>query len=393
MKNTKLIAASSLTMLIVGLTSAIIGPLLVPMSESFKLNLSQTGSLVSFRFLGFFLSSVFIGLFWQRSRAGLFLVGSSFLLSLALLTIGFWPVLPVVCVLLFAVGLSSGLVHTGVDSLLSEIYPEVRIKVLNLVHIFFGVGAFLGPIMVGTVLWFFGWWNLVYYLVGMGALVLFFLFLTQNLKETQSTFVQTQTGAQTNLTDLTKSVPFWLLAIGMFFYVGSEVSLSSWVPMFMVKVRDTSAVVAGYTNSVFWIALLVGRLLFIYLSDKISTSRLLALAALCATVFAIGVFSITSHILIIAFLACTGFFASGIYPTVLALGGHTFPNRIGMIIAILTAAGSLGGICFPWLVGFGSEYLGLGRGIFIIPVLMGFAAAAFVYLEGKLIKKEAINIV
>jgi hypothetical protein len=63
-----------------------------------------------------------------------------------------------------------------------------------------------------------------------------------------------------------------------------------------------------------------------------------------------------------------------------------------MIIAILTAAGSLGGICFPWLVGFGSEYLGLGRGIFIIPILMGFAAAAFVYLEGKLIKKEAIKI-
>ena len=378
-------------MLIFALTSAIIGPLLLPMSESFNLNLSQAGSLVSFRYQGFLLSSALIGLLWQTSRAYLFLVGSSFLLGIALLTIGLWPVLPVVCVLLFVVGLSGGLVHTGVDTLLSEIYSEGRTKVLNLVHLFFGVGAFLGPIIVGTVLLFFGWWNLVYCLVGVGAVGLFFLFLTQNLKKIEDGLPQTQTGAWTSLTHLTKSAPFWLLTLGMFFYLGAEVSLVSWVPMFMAKVRNASTVTAGYTNSVFWITLLVGRLFFIYLSGKISTSRLLILAALGTTFSAIGVFSILNHVLILTSLACTGFFASGIYPTILALGGHTFPKRMGMIIGILAAAGSLGGICFPWLVGFGSEYLGLTRGVFMIPVLMGFVAAAFVHFERRSIKAATIE--
>ena len=113
------------------------------------------------------------------------------------------------------------------------------------------------------------------------------------------------------------------------------------------------------------------------------------LAALGTTFSAVGVFSLTNHILIITFLACTGLFASGIYPTILALGAHTFPERIGMIMGVLSAAGSLGGICFPWLVGFGSEYLGLARGVFMIPIVMGLAAATFVYFERRLIKKEA----
>jgi len=376
-------------MLIFALTSAVIGPLLVPMSESFNLSLSQAGRLVSFRYQGFFLSSVLIGVLWQRGRARLFLVGSSFVLCIALLTIGRWPALPVVYVLLLVVGLSGGLVHTGVDSLLSEIYPDVRTRVLNLVHIFFGVGAFLGPIIVGTVLLVFGWWNLVYCLVGVGALGLFFLFLTQNLKEVEPPLPETHTGAWKNLTYLAKSTPFWLLTLGMFFYLGAEVSLLSWVPMFMARVRNASTVAAGYANSVFWITLLVGRLCFVYLSGKISTPRLLMLAALGTTFSAIGVFSLTNHILIITFLACTGLFASGIYPTILALGAHTFPERIGMIMGVLSAAGSLGGICFPWLVGFGSEYLGLGQGVFMIPVVMGLAAATFVYFERRLIKKEA----
>lgn len=376
-------------MLIFALTSAVIGPLLVPMSESFNLSLSQAGRLVSFRYQGFLLSSVLIGVLWQRGRARLFLVGSSFVLCIALLTIGLWPALPVVYVLLLVVGLSGGLVHTGVDSLLSEIYSDVRTRVLNLVHIFFGVGAFLGPIIVGTVLLVFGWWNLVYCLVGIGALSLFFLFLTQNLKEVEPPLPETHTGAWKNLTYLAKSTPFWLLTLGMFFYLGAEVSLLSWVPMFLARVRNASTVAAGYANSVFWITLLVGRLCFVYLSGKISTPRLLMLAALGTTFSAVGVFSLTNHILIITFLACTGLFASGIYPTILALGGHTFPERIGMIMGVLSAAGSLGGICFPWLVGFGSEYLGLGRGVFMIPIVMGLAAVTFVYVERRLIKGAA----
>ncbi len=389
MKGRRLLAVSSLGMLIFASTTAIMGPLLVPMSDSFNLSLSQVGRLISFRYQGFFLSSILVGVLWQRGRARIFLVGSSFVLCIALLTIGLWPVLPVVYVLLFVIGLSGGMMHTGVDSLLSEIYSDVRTRVLNLVHIFFGLGAFLGPIVVGTVLLVFGRWNLVYCLVGIGALALFFLFFTQNLKEVEPPLPETHTGAWKNLTYLTKSTPFWLLALGMFFYLGAEVSLLSWVPMFMTRVRNASMVEASYTNSVFWITSLVGRLFFVYLSGKIPTPRLLILATLGATFFAVGVFSLANHTLMITSLALTGLFTSGVYPTILALGGNTFPKRMGMIIGILTAASSLGGICFPWLVGLGSEYLGLARGVFMIPILMGLVAATLVYFEKRLIKGAA----
>ena len=82
----------------------------------------------------------------------------------------------------------------------------------------------------------------------------------------------------------------------------------------------------------------------------------------------------------------TGFFLSGIFPTVMALVGSIFPKYSGSLSGILTAAGGIGGMLLPFGMGVVSDYAGLKQGLFV-PILASItmfflAVLSFGYLKG-----------
>jgi len=81
----------------------------------------------------------------------------------------------------------------------------------------------------------------------------------------------------------------------------------------------------------------------------------------------------------------TGFFLSGIFPTVMALVGSIFPQYSGSLSGILTAAGGVGGMLLPLGMGVVSDYAGLKQGLFVpifASIIMFFLAAlSFGYLK------------
>jgi len=367
-----------------------IGPLLVPISHSFKLNLSQVGTLIFAFSSGFLFSNIIISFFWQKVYARLFLVGGCLVFTLSLFILGFFPFLPILFIFLFTTGLSGGIVHTGLDALFSEVYGEKRARFLNFLHIFCGVGTFLGPILVGSILLFTLKWYFTYHLMGLAALCSFLLFYTQNLE------VNFSYSNGNDKDDPSQKIPFTFssffiflsLILGMLLYVGAEASVSSWVPMFLAEVRGTSEVLASYSVSAFWLTFILGRLIFMHLSEKFSLPKLLIMGAGGGTIFIALTFIIESHhFLILLFLGCAGLFFSGLYPTILALGAHIFPQKTGAVIGIVSTAGSSGFMFFPLLIGLFSEKVGLENGVLLIPIFVGMVALIFLWLQ---IRKRTI---
>lgn len=379
-------------MLNVGIVIGFLGPLLVPISRSFQLSLAQVGFPVAFNSMGFFLATFALAFFWRIYRARLILTFSSLFLLLSLLGISLLhSSLTVVLVLLFFVGFSAGILHTGLDSLLSEAFGRMRAKYLNILHIFVSLGALAGPLLVGLILTYSKKWYLVCFLMGLLNLPLPIFFWNKRLYKS-ATFSITREA----IDNFRQNKPinwgfFWPIVFAIFLYVGAESSFASWTPVFLAKARDVSTATASYNISIFWSAMIGGRWFFSRFFYKADLSHSLIIGAAGGALFIALSFLSQESALILLFIACSGLLFSYAYPSLLALGGNVFPNSIGFVMGILTASGFLGSMFFPWLIGPISQTIGLTKGVFVIPLLSIGLASVLLYFHHFLAKKHRLG--
>lgn len=366
--NSRLFAVSCWVMLSVGITLGSHGPLLAPISNTFQLRLGQIALPVVSHSVGFLAANILMIFFWRIRRARLLLTLSGLLAFLMLMSISLFHSIGLLLTFLFFLGVAQGIMHTGVDSLFSEISGKERAKFLNWLHIFIAVGAVLGPLSVGMLLSYSEKWHLVYLVMAMVTLPLPLFFFRRTLYKSIIYHEELRISTSSSLARPTTSPLFWLAIIGIFTYVGLELSFASWIPVFLVKVKNVSLTSASYSMSIFWFALMAGRFLFGHFLHRTNLSLLLGTGALIAALFTTLTFS-TDSVLIGLFMAFSGLSLSWFYPSILALGGNAFPRNIGFITGSLAAGGTIGAIVFPWVIGPISEAFGLAKGIFLIPLL------------------------
>jgi fucose permease len=156
------------------------------------------------------------------------------------------------------------------------------------------------------------------------------------------------------------SAPLILLAVAIGCYVAAEIAVSSWTVRFL---DDVPFETASLALSGFWAGLALGRLMAARWGDRFSHSRLAAGSVAAAGVaVAAAVLAPTPTIAIVA-IAVAGFASGPVFPLIVAIGGELFPHRVAAVAGTLTAAGVVGGIIYPPLVGLMSASLGLGAGL------------------------------
>jgi MFS family permease len=89
----------------------------------------------------------------------------------------------------------------------------------------------------------------------------------------------------------------------------------------------------------------------------------------------------------IAFLAVSGLGVAGLWPTTLALAGDRFPQAGASMFSLLPAAGNLGGVTGPLLIGCIAEAGDLRAGM----ALLAVASLLIVLLAGRLRERRPIR--
>jgi fucose permease len=271
---------------------------------------------------------------------------------------------------LFLLGFSFGFLTVALDALFSEIYRKSQARYLNILHFFFGVGSFLGPLLtVGILKWMDGW-VMFYFLIGLCHVPLVMIFPNKkNYRFTRDASKTRSIEDRVRFMDPLRSLIFWVILLAMFLHLGVEVSFSAWLPLFLVNIRNLSVTTGSYTVSLFWLAFLVGRALYARFSHRIDLSLSLIIGAGGAALFMGLTFLGREPRLIFPCAGCAGILISCVYPNLLALGGGFFPRHIGFIMGTISASGGIGYMFFPWLIGPVSQYFGLAKGVFMIPLL------------------------
>jgi len=157
-------------------------------------------------------------------------------------------------------------------------------------------------------------------------------------------------------------------ALGIFFYVGAEVAIGSYLINFMElpEIGGLTSVTAGNYVSIYWGGAMVGRFIGSAVLRKTNPGKVLGFASFCALVLVLAGMVFTGKIAMTALLA-VGLFNSVMFPTIFTLAIKGLGKNTAQGSGILCMA-IVGGAIMPLLQGGIADRLGLHHS-FVLPVL------------------------
>jgi FHS family L-fucose permease-like MFS transporter len=178
-------------------------------------------------------------------------------------------------------------------------------------------------------------------------------------------------------------------AIGIFAYVGAEVSIGSFLVNYfgLPEIAALSAKAAAGFVSFYWGGAMIGRFLGAALLQHFRPGYLLALAAIVAGSLVIASMVFSGHIAMWSILA-VGLFNSIMFPTIFSLGEAELGPLSGTGSGLLNMA-IVGGAILPVIQGVIADYVGLHHA-FVLPVIC-YLYILFYALSGSKPNSERLS--
>jgi MFS family permease len=244
-------------------------------------------------------------------------------------------------------GVGSGFYEAAINPLILELFPERRAFALGSAHLCWGVGGFLGPLLVGYAYSTYLDWRLAFYLtsaLAAGALLLFTITRASTSCEADSNNGQ----RNFKLADLK---PLWRLMLGNLLAWGVEGSNASWIILFLTIERSFDLLLATTSLSIFFLMEAVGKPLWGLFADKYGYTRT---AKICSAAAGLLLFSVVNSgpgILPVVLMAPTGFFLSAVIPNITTAACSRLRSASGSASGAVNLGGDVGSILLPFTFG------------------------------------------
>lgn len=330
--------------LIIGLVSAMLGPLVPFLRADLNLSYGLAGLFFSFQSIGALCVLVLGG--WLMHSLGSrrvvaigLLVFCSGLLATALA--GSFALI-LVANLLIGAGMS--FLDMGISTVCIDANPTGKGKALNKLHFFFGAGAVFGPLLALVVGALPGGWRWAFGLTALGPVVIAVVLLMVHFPPPAPATVAERFGVY-------RKPLLWLGGLAMCIYCGVEWGVGAWFPSYWQAIPGTSKLSPAWATSLFWLTFAIGRSVQGGKADKWGFQPFLALGTVLTLVVLILWIIFPSPAAAIAWVLCFGFLIAGMYPTIVALVSHRFPASSGQLTPILSIFASIGGLLWPPAIG------------------------------------------
>jgi fucose permease len=273
-------------------------------------------------------------------------------------------------VLAIPFGFGSGAIDGGMNGLVLDLYPDSRGRALNLLHLFFSLGALASPLVVGRLVEAGAAWQTVIIATAVAAIPLAILLAIADLPSGR----HTRSGATASVR-IGLSLPIIALAVAIACYVASEVGVSNW----LVRFLETASIgLATSALALFWGCLALGRIVTATLGDRFDHARFAAIASLAAAIALVAAVLVPSLPASIVLFGVVGFAFGPVYPLIMAVGGDRYPTRSAAVSGFLSGSAVIGAIVYPPLMGLVSVEAGLAVAM-IGAAILAFACAAVLF--------------
>lgn len=383
-----------------GLPDAVLGAVWPVMHNEFNVPLSYAGIVSMIIALGTVFSSLKSDALNIKFGTGKITAVSVGMTAVALfgfsISTQFWQL----CLWAIPYGLGAGSVDAALNNYVALHYKS---RHMSWLHCFWGVGATLGPYIMGAVLTHGGIWNSGYRIISIIQIVLtailFFslpLWKKTGAASTQENSSEESSEKKSEIKPLTLKEIFKIsgakeIFICFFCYSAVEQTSGLWAASFLTICKNVQPETAAIFASLFYSGITIGRAASGFITFKLDDSQMIRLGQ---TIILLGVICVAipfGKILALAGLVLIGLGCAPIYPSII----HSTPAHFGAeksqaIIGVQMASAYIGTSFMPPLFGLIANHISIA----LFPAFLGLAlilmAAMYRALEIKT-KNAAAN--
>ena len=361
--------------------TSFLGATFPELSARLNFDLARGGALFSFLYFPqipmVFLAGPLIDRFGKKP----ILAGGFLLCAAALVGIAYAPSYAVLAALLIALGLGGASAMSASNTLIPDLYPENPSSPLNLAGVFFGVGAI-----------FFPW--LVAFLAARLGLVLTIWLITVMvagvaLVAISQTFPPASSGGGFDWREVRRLAcdpAVIILALVLFFYSAVEISTAGWSRTFLERDLHALPQRSAVILTMFWVAMMVGRLAASQVVKRVRGPKLLLGAALGAGCGLCVVVLANSVVVASVGIVICGLTYAPVFPTTAGTASTYFPKLFATVFGILMAVGLSAGVILPPAIGYVAKVATVRAGICLVlafAVLLTAVQAIFLAYERR----------
>lgn len=340
-----------------------LGTILPELSDRFQLSPSQNGTIASAQALGLILASLAVGPLLDNEGKKIGLVIGLALISIVLFALPRSRNFAGVALLMFALGVGGGTVVTAANSLVSDVSESHRSSALNLVNLFFGLGALATPFIAAN-LFKRNWVRLCYTIASLTIVTLAIQALTEMPGPTGSgRFVLA------NAAPVLGRPLLFLIGLFLFLYISCEVGVWNWLVRHLIAQGIPESRALNILSLGFALGMLIGRAAILPILSHIPaiTVTLIGSIAMAVTTFLMLRAHRPTTAFVIVFLA--GLSMAPVFPTTLAIVGDSFPRMTGTAIGFVITCGWTGLAVSSRMIGMiaGGDARRLKKALLVIP--------------------------
>lgn len=365
-----------LSFLMLGMVVAILGPTLPTLADNTGSTLSAIGLVFTAKAMGSLLGAFWGGKLYDQT-SGHLVMGLAFLLLAIMIFLipvvsSFW----VLMIVLFVSGIALGAFDVGGNTLIVWVHGHRVAPYMNGLHLFFGIGAFLAPVVVAaSISWSddisWAYWGMTFLMVP-----LILLLWRQASPSKQALHESAPSEAAPRLA-------MALMVLLFFFFSGAETGFGGWIYSYALAKNLGTEQSAALLTSGFWGAFTAGRLLAIPLATRVKPDTLL-LWNLAGTLTGLCIILLGDSTSWIAWAGTliTGLSMAPVFPLLLAYA-QSLVTMTGKTMRWFFIGAGIGAMTLPWIQGRLLEAIHPSAFLIAQLVILALSAVTFLILLTK----------
>lgn len=362
-----------------GSIAGLLGAILPGLRERAGLSLADSGTMFIALAVGLVTASLVAGPALDRLGKKPVLATATALVVVSLVAFEFVNAFGGLLFLAFVMGAGGSALVTGAHALIADLNPGHRASALNLLDLFFGLGAFVTPFAIVPLQRRGGLAAVLFVLAASTVLVLLYLLTVRFPPPAHA-----REFSLAHAVGIVASPAFLVPALLIFVYVGTEQSVFDWQVTYFMQHLSIDNVESARMLSVFPVAIMIGRFVNNRLLLRVSPYPVLLASTTGATVSFVGAMVAGSPLVAVVCLSVAGLFMASIFPTTLGVLSGRFPEVSGTALGLAITCGWLGSVAISPAFGFVAHRTDFSTAYLVIVS----GAAAMIVVAGLLVRQH-----
>ncbi len=361
-----------LTVFVVPFYFLTISPMLLEMSAGTGISTGDLSLIITFFTIGIILGQLTSMLFNRKFNRLTIITAGYIFIILLLLALLFTNSIAIFYILYLLLGYAAGVIWIQSTGYILENRIRNKERLTTIFLSFYPLGSMTAPFIGSTLIRNGLSWRYYYYIAAAASLVILLLFLVlKRRKEHSITRDEEDIPVRKIFFNRNINIIFAIGCFILFFYCISEGIMVVWAPTFLRTVKSFDIQHAGLAVSIFWFAVLMGRLIVSVFAGKIKTNHILlslSIIAIASMMIFIPLDSVTASLIAVGF---AGLGHSAIITLGVASAGTVYIMGRGILASIVFAAINSGTSLAPFITKYVSR-ADMTLSVAMAPLFMGF---------------------